>query len=32
LFEVSFSVKELRRAQRIAPIVSVQNRYSFSDV
>ena len=25
------SVKELRRAQRIVPIVSVQNRYNFSD-
>ena len=25
------SVNELRRAQRIAPIVSVQNRYNFSD-
>ena len=25
------SVDELRRAQRIAPIVSVQNRYNFSD-
>ena len=25
------SVEELRRAQRIVPIVSVQNRYNFSD-
>ena len=25
------SIDELRRAQRIVPIVSVQNRYNFSD-